>query len=66
MKTIYTVIAIAFFTLLLYTPVCASDKPETKKVCVTTKDAKTGKEKEQCKTIKLHKKLETSTPEKSK
>jgi hypothetical protein len=66
MKIIYTVIAIAFSTLLMYTPVCASEKPETKRVCVTTKDAKTGKEKEQCKTIKIHKKLETSTPEKSK
>jgi hypothetical protein len=66
MKIIYTVIAIAFSTLLMYTPVCASEKPETKRVCVTTKDAKTDKEKEQCKTIKIHKKLETSTPEKSK
>ena len=66
MKIIYTVIAIACSTLLMYTPVCASEKPETKRVCVTTKDAKTGKEKEQCKTIKIHKKLETSTPEKSK
>jgi hypothetical protein len=66
MKKLYTVIAIAFSSLLLYTPVCASEKPETKKVCVTTKDAKTGKEKEQCKTIKIHKKLESSTSEKSK
>lgn len=66
MKKIYTVIAIAFSSLVLYTPVCSSEKPVTKKVCVTTKDAKTGKEKEQCKTIKIHKKLESSTPEKSK
>ena len=38
---------------------------ETKKSCVTTKDAKTGKEKEVCKEIKVHKKLEgTAVPEK--
>ena len=30
----------------------------TKKVCETTKDAKTGKEKEVCKNIKIHKKLD--------
>jgi hypothetical protein len=58
MKIIYTSIAIVFSTLLMYTPVYASEKPETKKVCVATKDAKTGKEKQQCKTIKIHKKLE--------
>ena len=40
-------------------------EPETKKACVTQKDAKTGKEKEVCKTIKVHKKLEgTKVPEK--
>lgn len=39
-------------------------KPETKKVCVTQKDAKTGKDKEVCKTIKIHKKHEgTVVPE---
>jgi hypothetical protein len=65
MRIIYTVITIAFSTLIMYTPACASEKPETKKVCVTTKDVKTGKEKEQCKTIKIHKKLEgTKVPEK--
>jgi hypothetical protein len=37
---------------------------ETKKACVVQKDAKTGKEKEVCKTIKVHKKLEgTPVPE---
>ena len=66
MKIIYTVIAIAFSTLMMYTPVYASDKPETKRVCVITKDTKTGKEKEQCKIIKIHKKLENSTQEKRK
>ena len=38
---------------------------ETKKACVMQKDAKTGKEKEVCKEIKVHKKLEgTKVPEK--
>ena len=38
---------------------------ETKKVCVTQKDQKTGKEKEVCKNVKVHKKLEgTKVPEK--
>lgn len=31
---------------------------ETKKVCVKEMDAKTKKEKEVCKTVKVHKKLE--------
>ena len=38
---------------------------ETKKACVTQKDTKTGKEKEVCKEIKVHKKLDgTPVPEK--
>jgi hypothetical protein len=38
---------------------------ETKKACVVQKDQKTGKEKEVCKEIKVHKKLEgTKVPEK--
>jgi hypothetical protein len=38
---------------------------ETKKVCVKEFDNKTKKEKEVCKTIKVHKKLEgTALPEK--
>jgi hypothetical protein len=41
-------------------------KPETKKVCVMQKDAKTGKDKEVCKTIKVHQKHEgTKVPEKA-
>ena len=37
----------------------------TKKVCETTKDAKSGKEKQVCKEVKIHKKLEgTKLPEK--
>ena len=43
----------------------AADAPKTKKVCVMQKDAKTGKEKEVCKEIKIHKKHEgTKVPEK--
>jgi hypothetical protein len=43
----------------------AQAEPETKKACVTQKDPKTGKEKEVCKTIKVHKKLDgTKVPEK--
>ena len=38
---------------------------ETKKACVMQKDQKTGKEKEVCKEIKVHKKLEgPAVPEK--
>ena len=38
---------------------------ETKKVCVVQKDQKSGKEKEVCKEIKVHKKLDgTPVPEK--
>ncbi len=47
-------------------PVMAADapaKPETKKVCVMQKDAKTGKEKEVCKNVKIHKKHEGTKPE---
>lgn len=44
-----------------------TETPKTKKVCVEQKDAKTGKVKEVCKTIKVHKKFEgTEVPEKSK
>jgi hypothetical protein len=39
---------------------------ETKRVCTTQKDAKTGKEKEVCKNVKIHKKHEgTKVPEKA-
>ena len=41
-----------------------ADAPVTKKACVTQKDAKTGKEKEVCKTIKIHKKLDVTDQKK--
>jgi len=44
---------------LLFAPLTkAAFAAETKKVCVTEVDSKTKKEKEVCKTIKVHKKLE--------
>ena len=51
--------------LSLGTATFAIAEAETQKACVTQKDAKTGKEKEVCKTIKVHKKLEgTKVPDK--
>jgi hypothetical protein len=61
MKALITSIMMA----LAIMPAYADKEPETKKVCVEEKDAKTGKVKEVCKTIKVHKKLEgTKVPEK--
>jgi hypothetical protein len=65
MKTIISLLVAAVFAM----PAMAADAPatpETKKVCVMQKDAKTGKEKEVCKTIKIHKKHEgTKVPDKA-
>jgi len=58
----------AGLALAVAVPVNAADTsaPETKKVCVMQKDAKTGKDKEVCKTIKVHKKHEgTKVPDKA-
>ena len=51
---------------LLFAPLTnAAFAAETKKVCVKELDNKTKKEKEVCKTIKVHKKLEgTNIPDK--
>ena len=58
MKSLILAVALTF-TL----PVFA--EAEKKRACVTQKDPKTGKEKEVCKTIKVHKKLEgTAIPDK--
>jgi hypothetical protein len=43
---------------LSFSSVAYSEEPVTKKVCVDQKDAKTGKTKEVCKMVKVHKKLE--------
>jgi hypothetical protein len=52
---------------LLAAPVMAEEaKPETKKVCIKTTDAKTKKEVEKCKVVKIHEKHEgTKVPEKA-
>ena len=48
----------------LFATTAVHAEAETKKACVMQKDAKTGKEKEVCKTIKVHKKLEgTAIPD---
>jgi hypothetical protein len=58
------ILSIALALSLFSTTAIASG--ETKKSCVTQKDAKTGKEKEVCKNIKVHKKLEVSEDKKKK
>jgi hypothetical protein len=43
-----------------------AEPKKTKRVCIEQKDAKTGKVKEVCRTIKIHKKFEgTKVPEKA-
>ena len=56
-------LAVGFMILfLLFAPLTkAAFAAETKKVCVKEFDNKTKKEKEVCKTIKVHKKLEGTT-----
>lgn len=57
----WTFIAIA----VAFTTVNIALAAETKKACITTKDAKTGKDKEVCKDVKVHQKLDgTKVPEK--
>lgn len=54
------ILAIALLSVmpLVYADHHAQIEPTTKKVCVKELDNKTKKEKEVCKTIKVHKKLE--------
>ena len=62
MKQFLIALNIAIWSLVSYQVAHAA---ETKKACVMQKDPKTGKEKEVCKEIKVHKKLEgTKVPEK--
>ena len=63
MKVLVTSALLAFG--LLASPVMAEEKkPEEKKVCIKSKDAKTGKEVEKCKVMKIHEKHEgTKVPE---
>ena len=71
MKKIITVITVALFATLSTLPVVAQQ--ETRKVCVDVKDKegkpvkdpKTGKTQQNCKEVKVHKKLEgTEVPKK--
>lgn len=71
MKKIITAITVALFATLSTLPVVAQQ--ETRKVCVDVKDKegkpvkdpKTGKTKQSCKDVKVHKKLEgTEVPKK--
>lgn len=59
-------ILLSMILALLFIPLAkGAFAAEEKKVCVTEVDAKTKKEKEVCKTIKVHKKLEgTAIPPK--
>jgi predicted ATP-grasp superfamily ATP-dependent carboligase len=51
--------------MVAFTTVNMAQAAETKKACITTKDPKTGKDKEVCKEVKVHKKLDgTPVPEK--
>lgn len=62
MSLISAAVLVSLFTFMSVSTAHAAD---TKKVCVDQKDAKTGKSKEVCKTIKVHKKLEgTKVPDK--
>lgn len=56
----------AMWAFLLFWPLAnMAVAAETKKVCVKQMDAKTKKEREVCKNVKIHKKLEgTKVPEK--
>ena len=59
MKYILAIMIAMFASTAVYA------EAETKKVCLKQKDAKSGKEKEVCKNIKVHKKLEgTKIPDK--
>ena len=57
------IIVLLISLLTLPTAWADNHEPKTKKVCVKQTDAKTKKEKEVCKTIKVHKKLEGTTIE---
>ncbi len=65
MKALLTSLFVA--ASLFAVPAMAEDKkPEEKKVCIKTTDAKTGKEVEKCRVVKIHEKHEgTKVPEKA-
>ena len=57
-------ILLAFALAVGMSAVHAEEKHETKKVCIDQKDAKTGKVKQVCKTMKVHKKLDVKDAKK--
>jgi len=63
------ILALLVASAFLAQPALAKEEakqPETKKVCITTKDAKTGKDVEKCRVMKKHEKHEgTKVPEKA-
>ena len=64
MKKILTLLVATAFVMPVFA--AEADKPETKRVCVTTTDAKTKKEVEKCKEVKIHEKHEgTKVPDKA-
>lgn len=63
---VFNTFAWAFIAVAVaFTAVNTVQAAETKRACITTKDPKTGKDKEVCKDVKVHKKLDgTPVPEK--
>lgn len=64
MKKLTPILVAMAMAFSVSTATAQDKKPEMKKHCVTQKDAKTGKEKEVCKMIRVHKKLEVQDPKK--
>lgn len=60
MKHILLTLSFILATSVAY----AQEKHEMKKVCIDQKDAKTGKTKQVCKTMKVHKKLDVKNDKK--
>lgn len=69
MKKLFTAAALVFAMLFSYNAVACEQvkkveikeevkKPEMKRVCVMQKNARTGADREVCRTIKIHQKLE--------
>lgn len=64
-KHILVSLSLAFSSLAFSSEPAKEPKKETKRVCIMQKDSKTQKEKEVCKVVKVHRKLEgTKVPEK--
>jgi hypothetical protein len=64
MKKLASIGAVLLMSLAMTTASAQDKKPEMKKHCVTQKDAKTGKDREVCKMIRVHKKLEVKDDKK--